>query len=261
MKKTRKIIPALAMLLVSAVMMSTASFAWFSTNTVVEATGMKVKATADDSLVISVSPDMAGFKESVTFDTGATAVKPMTYLDASSAPEGVAGYYVVTNGSSIDYDTGLLKDPSGSYTYAAATTTNYIDKVVYLATSGTAALTAQDLVANVTFADGLTGGQQAITIDFAVIKMTDKNVVTYTDAAFTTRYSVNTTSANKSIEIASNIELPVIGDAATGYVAVVMRIYLDGALTGTDGKAFVTSANGDIADAGVSVSFSVAATA
>lgn len=52
MKKMRKLIPALAMLLVSAVMMSTASFAWFSMNTTVDATGMQIKATSTGGLAI-----------------------------------------------------------------------------------------------------------------------------------------------------------------------------------------------------------------
>ena len=52
MKKMRKIIPALAMLLISAVMMSTASFAWFSINDSVTATGMQIKATSSGGLAI-----------------------------------------------------------------------------------------------------------------------------------------------------------------------------------------------------------------
>ncbi len=53
MKKTRKLIPALAMLLISAVMMSTASFAWFSMNTQVSAGSMTVKATTNANLYIA----------------------------------------------------------------------------------------------------------------------------------------------------------------------------------------------------------------
>ena len=51
-KMTRKLIPALAMLLISAVMMSTASFAWFTMNTEVTATGITVTAVAPKSLWI-----------------------------------------------------------------------------------------------------------------------------------------------------------------------------------------------------------------
>lgn len=44
MKMTRKLIPALVMLLVSAIMLSTASFAWFASNDKVTATDMSVTA-------------------------------------------------------------------------------------------------------------------------------------------------------------------------------------------------------------------------
>jgi hypothetical protein len=47
MKTTRKLIPALVMLLVSAIMLSTASFAWFATSTEVTAENMTVKAKAN----------------------------------------------------------------------------------------------------------------------------------------------------------------------------------------------------------------------
>lgn len=47
MKKFKKLIPALCMLLVSAVMLGSTTFAWFSMNTTVTASGMKVEATAD----------------------------------------------------------------------------------------------------------------------------------------------------------------------------------------------------------------------
>lgn len=47
MKMTRKLIPALVMLIVSAIMLSTASFAWFANNTSVSATSMTVKANTD----------------------------------------------------------------------------------------------------------------------------------------------------------------------------------------------------------------------
>ena len=57
MKKMRKLLPAIAMLLVSAVMMSTASFAWFTMNSEVKATGMEVTAIAPDSIWISQAAD------------------------------------------------------------------------------------------------------------------------------------------------------------------------------------------------------------
>lgn len=52
MKATKKIIPALVMLLVSAVLLSTASYAWFSMNTTVTATGMNITAKSDATFLL-----------------------------------------------------------------------------------------------------------------------------------------------------------------------------------------------------------------
>lgn len=48
----KKLIPALALLLVSAVMLGTSSFAWFSMNTEVAATGMQITAVTNANLYI-----------------------------------------------------------------------------------------------------------------------------------------------------------------------------------------------------------------
>ena len=56
MKKMRRLIPAVAMLMVAAVMLSTASFAWFTMNDVVTASGMQVQAKAAGNLLISKAP-------------------------------------------------------------------------------------------------------------------------------------------------------------------------------------------------------------
>ena len=56
MKLSRKIIPALAMLVVAAVMLTTASFAWFAMSKTVEANGMSVNIKSD-SLFLLISSD------------------------------------------------------------------------------------------------------------------------------------------------------------------------------------------------------------
>lgn len=86
MKKMRKLIPALAMLLVSAVMMSTASFAWFSMNTEASATGMQIKASSTGGLAIGAWTGTAGaFKtDGVTPD----AIAPVDTAFANSVAYG-----------------------------------------------------------------------------------------------------------------------------------------------------------------------------
>ena len=78
MKATRKLIPAIAMLLISAVMMSTATFAWFSTNSTVTAKGLHIQATAKNTfLVIAETAD--GLKDTVS--DGKTTLYQETEVD------------------------------------------------------------------------------------------------------------------------------------------------------------------------------------
>ena len=81
MKKMRKLIPAFCMLLLSAVMLSTSTFAWFSMNKSVTATGMSVTADAPESLLISATSATTGFGSTVALSsdtTVATQIVPST---------------------------------------------------------------------------------------------------------------------------------------------------------------------------------------
>ncbi len=51
--KFKRLIPALAMLLVSAILLGTSTFAWFSMNTTVNATNMRVRAVAEQGILIN----------------------------------------------------------------------------------------------------------------------------------------------------------------------------------------------------------------
>ena len=79
MKKFKKLIPALCMLLISAVLMGTSTYAWFSMNTKVTATGMEVKAKSDNVfLQISETDTFTDPATTVTFTETATELKPTT---------------------------------------------------------------------------------------------------------------------------------------------------------------------------------------
>ena len=64
----KKLIPAICMLLVAASLLGTSTYAWFSMNTSVSATGMKVTATTPSSLYIDTDSGMAnkGFTKAAT---------------------------------------------------------------------------------------------------------------------------------------------------------------------------------------------------
>jgi hypothetical protein len=78
MKTSKKIIPALAMLLVSAVMLATSSFAWFAMSTSVSANGMSVDIQSD-SVYLLIAGD-TGLKAYDTahddFTLGTSTVTP-----------------------------------------------------------------------------------------------------------------------------------------------------------------------------------------
>ena len=114
MKLSRKLLPALAMLLVSAVMMSTASFAWFSTNTTAAANGINVQiATAQNLLISADGADQ--FKSSYGAGINKTSMAPAS-ADVVASPE---FYYVTTAGaiqpdsSAAASDTVFAKDTDG----------------------------------------------------------------------------------------------------------------------------------------------------
>lgn len=66
MKKFKKLIPAFCAMLVSAAMLGTSTYAWFSVNKKVEADGMSVTAVADTQYFVILSDVTSGF----TSETG-----------------------------------------------------------------------------------------------------------------------------------------------------------------------------------------------
>ena len=74
MKKFKKLIPALCMLLVSAVMLGSTTFAWFSMNRTVTATGMEIKAEVSTQLLIKGSAATAAYKSAIDFSGTDSAV-------------------------------------------------------------------------------------------------------------------------------------------------------------------------------------------
>ena len=72
MKKTKRLVIAVSMLLVSAVLLATASYAWFAMNTEVGVSGLEVEAYTD-SLYLQISEnESTGFGTSVLYDVNAS---------------------------------------------------------------------------------------------------------------------------------------------------------------------------------------------
>ncbi len=122
MKNTKKLIPALAMLLVSAVLMSTASYAWFSMNSTVTATGMEVKAATSKNLLIS--KDNSDFGLEVAMAASNTTMQPATSSD------GINFYKTTKNANA--YDNYEIYDLVNADLIAGNSGTHYQKNTVYL---------------------------------------------------------------------------------------------------------------------------------
>ena len=104
MKATRKLIPALAMLLVAAVVMSSASYAWFTMSRQVTAQGMNVTVTAPNNLMIKeFNADDSTYAELTELTASNIVLVP------ASSTSGIAGrIYCVAPGQAVKPSDGSL---------------------------------------------------------------------------------------------------------------------------------------------------------
>ena len=106
MKAMKKLIPALAMLLVSAVVMSSASFTWFTMSRQVTAQGMNVTVTAPNNLLIKLASEedeVANYAEIKTINGNAIKLVPASTKSGKSTE-----IYSVKDGEALDTTDGSL---------------------------------------------------------------------------------------------------------------------------------------------------------
>ena len=144
-KLTRKMIPAFAMLLLSAVLMSTASFAWFSMNGAVTASGFEVKATAPAALWISTTDSNYGTEAKFTATSNLNnqalaasqgAMAPVTPKDNSSAKASAWAFQSLTEAAykAVKEDGKVADDFEG--TLYADDTKNFYKTSLWLLLEG-----------------------------------------------------------------------------------------------------------------------------
>lgn len=94
MKNMRKLIPAMCLLLISAMMLGTSTFAWFSMNTSVQATNLQVKAKSSGSLYINMDLARPTYTDvildTVDFDGTAVELMPVSSTNLSAWYAGTA---------------------------------------------------------------------------------------------------------------------------------------------------------------------------
>jgi hypothetical protein len=87
---------AVALLLISATLLGTASFAWFSMNTSVDVDGIEVEAYSD-SLFLEISEDNSTYDTAVTLSNAKATLRPVTHKNLTT------GYYLVVTALSGAY--------------------------------------------------------------------------------------------------------------------------------------------------------------
>jgi hypothetical protein len=153
----KKIIPSACMLAISAAMLSTSTYAWFSMSDTVSVTGMKLQATANEGLVITdrVAKTSWTTSKTVTMDSAASLLPVSTNKTDWAASKSNDFDLSTSNGTYTDltlaytpptnFDTGEGIGASGGDDYVLL-------KNFYIKSTGTTAWDATLSVANVTAA-------------------------------------------------------------------------------------------------------------
>ena len=252
MKKMRRLIPAIAMLLVSAVMLSTASFAWFSMSSEAKAEGMTVKATADSSLlIVDVRPTETGVYIPTAPSAGdfkaANGLLPLTPGQNDSITT-LSPAIIDENGALTTLDTASIAkvDPStgaapdDAVFVAAGEGTNFYDYDVAIGAVGEGVTGTLTATISATTAKEM---HKATSIAFYYSVCTDGELETethYVDTVvFEDLVEGKAEQAIVDVENLLTIDEEQLGD----YVIVTMRVFFDGEAADDNGSIYAKNTN------------------
>jgi len=256
MKKTmRKIVPAVLMLLISAMLVGTSTYAWFAMNNKVTVTGMTVTTKVKENLMIAADTigstavqAEANFKNSLVQEkTGllepASTVDGINYYFTSSknvtaTGDALTNAYTLYNPSTPDVFDGEYGLDNGNNTADAVP---YIDYVFQIkAINGNEAAQIRLTKLDLTYGGSADAGKAyrvalfAQTISGTIPALTSGDLITILTesgaANFTTGEAVNSTSGTGAVTYCNNTSTALIPVAAntTAYYKVVVRLWLEG---------------------------------
>lgn len=194
MKKTKILVPALAVLALGMAASVTGTVAWFAANNVVYANGMQIQSSTPSSLAIgqTLTNNGIGDATSITYASATNILNPCSHFNGTEVADG--SLFAVANGNDIDPATGLAMpyvaenhlgvdtknnntnaaeaDGYRDLTYADATLAshNYVDYVCYLASVGQAIEIGENgyLQVKINWGDEVNQTTYATTVDFWV---------------------------------------------------------------------------------------------
>lgn len=263
MKALKKLIPAVALMMVTLVLLGTSTYAWFSMNKTVTATGMTVTAKSNAQyLLIGTSKSIANTKPTTTSAAAQLQTSGNSYMTSTSGES--TTYYVYpaafyTGDSALTVGTGstITVNKNGWYT-ANSTSSSDADKDVtnpnsvaegaaqYMLTYKTwltLSADSEDYTGTITVGFGLDeGNDEAVS---AVVKLENENETEYLSLSkitsqpnnSSTNYNNSSATTAKSYTITSSTALEVtIYIYVDGNSTNVYSDYINGDGT-TEGKA------------------------
>lgn len=127
----RRIVPAAGMLIVSAAMLASSTYAWFTMNKEVSVTGMMMRTQVGSNLLISeTNEDAASYKNNLN-QARACTLEPSSTIDGinyfwtSTSNVDAAGNAIAEVYTAYDEDTALAHDAAGKSKYDDGFNTNY----------------------------------------------------------------------------------------------------------------------------------------
>ncbi len=252
-------------LAITFVMLVSATIAWFAINRETDSKGMNLQVEANPNLVISDSTSADGGIQDptlteingdspfvVTFATNAETYEPSTHDNDYTTYD--TGLKVITLADRTPQNIGVATGIYSGNSYENATTANYIDYTVYVA-SHDAEMTDVKMTATIISATKEVAGNPT-EISSGTLMATSIDI--YKDSVSSANYLGTTNVATKT-------DVYVLGDAdhtgtvpknTENYLTYVLRCYFDGALA-NNGVAYVNTAALDTSKVTVNIRFEV----
>lgn len=263
-----QLLAAVAMVLVSSIALGSSTFAWFSLNTKVEATGMVVKTQVSNNLFIASDTTDSTSPVAEQAFTTSLVQNVNGILEPVSTIDGVNYFYTAANNAAVNgdalsdnyiaYDLSAVNN-KGSFdnnfenNYQAAGAVGYVDYAFRLKAINTGA-TSQDVVLTglnlvyggiadagvsayrvVMFVQDLTAVSQGAGTDVAANQVKGAYATSGYEYQTATAKAVNSTTTleeinfnGTTINTATNSTIGTVEAGTTHYYKVVIRLWLEG---------------------------------
>ena len=256
MKKFKKLIPAFCAMLVSAAMLGTSTYAWFSVNKKVEANGMSVTARANTQyFVVKDSLNGGAFSsdsgaDNISVNLTNPAVGGIKNGDAETATKNVYPAAYTTEALSLASGTGTGVEANNWYTGGVSADAQISDensKFSTLTSLGadeyTTLSTSRNYFVGYKFYVGLADNTDSCEqkLEFTATTVTDTNAakvagiaVKHSSASAYDYVSYATTNAGTAVKTAKAYKFEAKNDTlnkTATYVEVIVFVYIDGTNT------------------------------